>query len=284
VRTGASQSILVSGESGAGKTEACKLVVACLTTLAPAGVAGATEAALHGSQMLEAWGNATTTNNRNSSRFGKWLTVHFDATSGAISQCSLSPYLLEKSRVVVHAKGERSYHVFYQMVAGVRGAERRERLGLGPADGTCLYSRYAYLKPQGTTAEGRGAASTSSSAGPPPPPPALDLEAEGVSASPVEGLSALEEEGSASWEEDASEWRETLLQLSGIGLAPPLTESVTSSLAAVLALGNVAFHAPTPSAGYWGSPPQSPRGAAAGSSALRVHLTPSNLITPAIDS
>jgi len=270
VRTGASQSILVSGESGAGKTEACKLVVACLTTLAPAGVAGATEAALHGAQMLEAWGNATTTQNRNSSRFGKWLSVHFDATSGAISQCSLSPYLLEKSRVVVHSNGERSYHVFYQMVAGVRGAERRDRLGLGPADGTCLYSRFAYLTPQGTAAEGCGVALAPSaswaSAGVPPPPPALGLGVEGS----VEGVSTLEEDVSVSREEDAAEWRETMLKLSGIGLAPSLTESVTSSLAAVLALGNVAFHAPAPSAGYWGSPPQSPNRAEEGSSALRV--------------
>lgn len=89
VRTGASQSILVSGESGAGKTEACKLVVACLATLSPQGRADATEAALHGAQMLEAWGNATTTQNHNSSRFGKWLAVHFEPSTGAISRCAL---------------------------------------------------------------------------------------------------------------------------------------------------------------------------------------------------
>ncbi|EOD27394.1 hypothetical protein EMIHUDRAFT_45128, partial [Emiliania huxleyi CCMP1516] len=120
VRTGKSQSILVSGDSGAGKTEACKLVVACLARLAPSGRAGATEAALGGALMLEArefveaWGNATTTQNKNSSRFGKWLAVELDAES-AIHRCSLQPYLLERSRVVVHGPGERSYHVFYQM-------------------------------------------------------------------------------------------------------------------------------------------------------------------------
>lgn len=66
--------------------------------------------------MLEAWGNATTTQNRNSSRFGKWLAVHFDPERCSIASCSLTPYLLEKSRVVVHGVGERSYHVFYQLL------------------------------------------------------------------------------------------------------------------------------------------------------------------------
>ena len=59
--------------------------------------------------MLEAWGNATTTQNKNSSRFGKWLAVALDAES-AIHRCSLQPYLLERSRVVVHGPLKRNGH------------------------------------------------------------------------------------------------------------------------------------------------------------------------------
>ena len=96
-QTGSACSILISGESGAGKTEACKL---CMNSLAEiSGSSGAsTEAALESGLLLEAFGNAKTVHNNNSSRFGKWCAVHFDE-QGSISTAMVKSYLLEK----VHA-------------------------------------------------------------------------------------------------------------------------------------------------------------------------------------
>ena len=110
------QSILIGGESGAGKTETTKLLMSTLARVSRS--AGATtERALESGRVLEAFGNATTVHNRNSSRFGKWCTLNFDAKL-TISSCQLTSFLLEKSRVAAHAEGERGYHVFYQMLAG----------------------------------------------------------------------------------------------------------------------------------------------------------------------
>ena len=235
-RTGTSQSILVSGESGAGKTEACKLVVACLTELAPSGNVGATEAALQGAQMLEVWGNATTTQNHNSSRFGKWLAVHFDHDSGAISRCSLQPYLLEKSRVVAHSPGERSYHVFYQMTAGIRGEERRRRLGLGDAEhARDAHERFTYLTPKLASGEQQGANER-----------VLRFAAE----------AAPQLRGSAA-SFDAAQWRETVGRLKNIGLDECMIDYVTNALAAILALGNLVMY-PAKEGGFGVSPPSSP--------------------------
>jgi len=81
----------------------------------------------------QAFGNAKTIKNNNSSRFGKWMQIHFDPLTHVIQGCQVVNYLLEKSRVVVPAPDERGYHIFYQICAGLEGAERQE-LGIEPAE------------------------------------------------------------------------------------------------------------------------------------------------------
>eukprot|EP01012_Entosiphon_sulcatum_P063096 TRINITY_DN9005_c0_g1_i1.p1 TRINITY_DN9005_c0_g1~~TRINITY_DN9005_c0_g1_i1.p1 ORF type:complete len:959 (+),score=117.77 TRINITY_DN9005_c0_g1_i1:1344-4220(+) len=145
--TNTNQSILVSGESGAGKTEAVKIVLrylaACSTAQAPVimreRALATTRKVECTSVILEAFGNARTLLNDNSSRFGKFLTVHFDS-QGLMQGATVTPYLLEKSRVVTHAKGERSYHSFYQLIRGASAAERTKwhLHSADPADYPCL--------------------------------------------------------------------------------------------------------------------------------------------------
>lgn len=134
------QSILISGESGAGKTEACKL---CLLSLAElSGSSGtATEAAIESALLLEAFGNAKTVYNDNSSRFGKWCSVQFDAAN-RIHFCSSEVYLLEKTRVVGPSEGERNYHIFYQMLRGA-SAEQRTDFKLLSSSSDCARARAA---------------------------------------------------------------------------------------------------------------------------------------------
>ena len=111
------QAILISGESGAGKTETAKLALSCLRQLSQSASVGVViEAALSSNVLLEAFGNARTVYNHNSSRFGKWLACYFDER-GTMVACRVRQFLLEQSRVVGPAKGERNYHVFYSFMA-----------------------------------------------------------------------------------------------------------------------------------------------------------------------
>jgi hypothetical protein len=120
------QAILISGESGAGKTEATKQ---CFNFLAEkansvsvgggSSVGGGLETGLeqkilNANPILEAFGNAKTLRNNNSSRFGRWTAIHF-SSNGLIIGASIENYLLEKSRVVSQNPGERNYHIFYQL-------------------------------------------------------------------------------------------------------------------------------------------------------------------------
>uniref|UniRef100_A0A2P2M2P9 Uncharacterized protein MANES_16G086100 n=1 Tax=Rhizophora mucronata TaxID=61149 RepID=A0A2P2M2P9_RHIMU len=123
---GQSQSILVSGESGAGKTETTKLIMQYLTYVggrAAADDRSVEQQVLESNPLLEAFGNARTVRNDNSSRFGKFVEIQFDA-NGRISGAAIRTYLLERSRVVQITDPERNYHCFYQLCASGRDAER----------------------------------------------------------------------------------------------------------------------------------------------------------------
>ncbi|KAM9854202.1 unconventional myosin-Va-like [Aulostomus maculatus] len=111
------QSIIVSGESGAGKTVSAKYAMRYFATVScSSGKANVEEKVLASSPIMEAFGNARTTRNDNSSRFGKYIEIGFDKKL-CITGANMRTYLLEKSRVVFQAQGERNYHIFYQLCA-----------------------------------------------------------------------------------------------------------------------------------------------------------------------
>merc|ERR1712115_396428 len=114
------QSMLITGESGAGKTENTKKVIAYLAQVAASGKKAAKKVSLEDqivatNPILESYGNAKTSRNDNSSRFGKFIRIHFTA-SGKLAGCDIVSYLLEKSRITEQQEVERSYHIFYQLI------------------------------------------------------------------------------------------------------------------------------------------------------------------------
>ncbi|KAL7872353.1 hypothetical protein SRHO_G00073360 [Serrasalmus rhombeus] len=111
-----SQSIIVSGESGAGKTENTKFVLRYLTTSYGTGQ-DIDERIVEANPLLEAFGNAKTVRNNNSSRFGKFVEIHFNAKNAVVGGF-VSHYLLEKSRICRQSQEERNYHIFYRLCAG----------------------------------------------------------------------------------------------------------------------------------------------------------------------
>ncbi|XP_066521767.1 myosin-11a isoform X2 [Hoplias malabaricus] len=128
------QSILCTGESGAGKTENTKKVIQYLAVVASSHKgkkdtsAGELEKQLlQANPILEAFGNAKTIKNDNSSRFGKFIRINFDVT-GYIVGANIETYLLEKSRCIRQAKTERTFHIFYYLVAGAKDKLREELL------------------------------------------------------------------------------------------------------------------------------------------------------------
>ncbi|XP_067994727.1 myosin-IIIb isoform X12 [Melanerpes formicivorus] len=112
------QCIIISGESGAGKTESAHLIVQHLTFLGKANNRALREKILQVNPLVEAFGNACTAINDNSSRFGKYLEMMFTPT-GAVMGAKISEYLLEKSRVIKQAVGEKNFHIFYYIYAGL---------------------------------------------------------------------------------------------------------------------------------------------------------------------
>eukprot|EP00320_Phaeocystis_rex_P000214 CAMPEP_0119057708 /NCGR_PEP_ID=MMETSP1178-20130426/2102_1 /TAXON_ID=33656 /ORGANISM="unid sp, Strain CCMP2000" /LENGTH=1078 /DNA_ID=CAMNT_0007038565 /DNA_START=76 /DNA_END=3312 /DNA_ORIENTATION=- len=146
-RGGGAQSILVSGESGAGKTETTKIAMSCLAAISKSS-GGLTDAALESSFLLEAIGNARTVYNNNSSRFGKWMAVHFDQ-GDKIHACKIRSYLLEQSRVVGASPGERTYHIFYYLLKGCSAAEK-SKYGLLDSLSKYKYTRGGEFDAPGT--------------------------------------------------------------------------------------------------------------------------------------
>ncbi|XP_075691563.1 myosin heavy chain, skeletal muscle, adult-like [Rhinoderma darwinii] len=122
------QSVLITGESGAGKTVNTKRVIQYFATIAAIGDSGKKkeqaaasnkgtleDQIIQANPLLEAFGNAKTVRNDNSSRFGKFIRIHF-GTTGKLSSADIETYLLEKSRVTCQLSAERSYHIFYQIL------------------------------------------------------------------------------------------------------------------------------------------------------------------------
>ena len=121
MNSGMNQSILITGESGAGKTENTKKVISYFATICSSGKRKEGEVSLEDkivqtNPVLEAWGNAKTVRNDNSSRFGKFIRIHFNA-SGKLSGADMVVYLLEKSRLTYQQPLERCYHAFYNMMS-----------------------------------------------------------------------------------------------------------------------------------------------------------------------
>ncbi|THG12482.1 hypothetical protein TEA_022987 [Camellia sinensis var. sinensis] len=130
-REGKSNSILVSGESGAGKTETTKMLMRYLAHLGGrSGVEGRTveQQVLESNPVLEAFGNAKTVRNNNSSRFGKFVEIQFDK-SGRISGAAIRTYLLERSRVCQISDPERNYHCFYLLCSAPPEVREKYKLG-----------------------------------------------------------------------------------------------------------------------------------------------------------
>jgi myosin protein heavy chain len=128
------QSILCTGESGAGKTENTKKVIQYLAAVASSKSTSGKAAhgelesqLLQANPLLEAFGNAKTVKNDNSSRFGKFIRINFDA-SGFIAGANIETYLLEKARIIRQAEEERTFHIFYQLLNGASLEYRNELL------------------------------------------------------------------------------------------------------------------------------------------------------------
>lgn len=139
-----SQCVIISGESGAGKTVGAKYIMHYIAKVSGGGssVQRVKDVILESNPLLEAFGNAKTVRNNNSSRFGKYVEIQF-SRGGQPDGGKISNFLLEKSRVVSQNEGERCFHIFYQLIAGA-DSETKEALGIANVE------YYWYLNQSGT--------------------------------------------------------------------------------------------------------------------------------------
>ncbi|XP_076012146.1 unconventional myosin-Ie isoform X2 [Genypterus blacodes] len=137
------QCVIISGESGAGKTVAAKYIMSYISRVSGGGakVQHVKDIILQSNPLLEAFGNAKTLRNNNSSRFGKYFEIQF-SSGGEPDGGKISNFLLEKSRVIMRNPGERSFHIFYQLIEGASG-EQKKSLGITSLD------YYSYLNQSG---------------------------------------------------------------------------------------------------------------------------------------
>ncbi|KAJ7219033.1 myosin 5 [Mycena pura] len=202
-RDGDGQTIIVSGESGAGKTESAKFIMRYLASVNPPDSNAKTKSKfsldesseierqiLATNPILEAFGNAKTTRNDNSSRFGKYIQILFDGKQEIVG-ARIRTYLLERSRIVFQPLTERNYHIFYQLCAGAPLKERKD-LGLDSD-----ITKFFFLKQGGPTS------------------------------TPIVGV------------DDAEEFRATQQALSTVGISVEKQWAVFRLLAGMLHLGNV---------------------------------------------
>ncbi|KAK3280005.1 hypothetical protein CYMTET_12138 [Cymbomonas tetramitiformis] len=217
-RNGKAQSVVISGESGAGKTEAAKFIINYMFKVAQLRTEStkvkelghALMQHMHATSIvLESFGNAKTLRNNNSSRFGKYTELQFDEFAQPIG-ATTHHYLLEKTRVVTQAPGERSYHIFYQMLAGVKD-ELREKLYLMPPP------TYRYLNQTARSDEVM------------------------TSSGPVRRGSAAAACYTIKGVDDEADWVETCDALIEIGIKEKDILQILKLLSAVLLLGNVTF-------------------------------------------
>ncbi|XP_037553770.1 unconventional myosin-If [Nematolebias whitei] len=141
---GENQCVIISGESGAGKTVAAKYIMGYISKVSGGGskVQHVKDIILQSNPLLEAFGNAKTVRNNNSSRFGKYFEIQF-SRGGEPDGGKISNFLLEKSRVVSQNESERNFHIYYQLIEGTN-AQQKEGLGIMTPD------YYYYLNQSGT--------------------------------------------------------------------------------------------------------------------------------------
>lgn len=210
-----SQSIIVSGESGAGKTESTKYILKYLCDNFGSS-AGTLEAKiLNANPILEAFGNAKTTRNNNSSRFGKFIEIHFDSKCH-VAGGYISHYLLERARVISQSADERNYHIFYQLCAGAP-EQLKKSLCLAPPD------NFRYLS-KGCT---RYFCSKDSDKAMNKDRKSQEHQKKGCLKDPLL--------------DDSKDFQTVDADLKNLGMTEPERMSVYTTIAAVLHLGNIEF-------------------------------------------